>query len=304
MNERWAYWNGEFVPASRVAVAVTDGGFVQGTTVAEQLRTFRGQLFRLEAHVDRLLHSLSIVEVDGGLSRSQWLDTARELAARNHSLLRPGDDLGLVMFVTPGDYGPMTEHAPTRPTVCLHTFPLRFNLWGPLYQSGQPLSTTDVVQVSARCWPRELKCRSRMHYYLADRQARRRDPASRALLVDEDGFVTETTTANVVGFRRDVGLVTPPHEKILPGISLKVLLELAAKLGVSHVERDMTPADLALCDEVFLTATSSCILAVSRVNGKSIGDGTPGPMFARFLSAWSELVGVDIAGQAVEFAAR
>ena len=77
-----------------------------------------------------------------------------------------------------------------------------------------------------------------MHYYLADRQARRRDPASRALLVEEDGFVTETTTANVVGYRHDAGLLTPPHDKILPGISLAVLLELAAKLRVRHVEHN------------------------------------------------------------------
>jgi branched-chain amino acid aminotransferase len=304
MSESLAYLNGEWLPASRVSVSVTDGGFVQGTTVAEQLRTFNGQLFRLEAHVDRLLHSLAIVEIDSGLTRGQWLDAARELATRNHALLAAGDDLGLVMFVTPGDYGPMTAHVPTRPMICLHTFPLRFALWGPLYQSGQPLATTDVAQVSPHCWPRELKCRSRMHYYLADRQARRRDPASRALMVDEDGLVTETTTANVVAYRRDLGLLTPPHEKILPGISLAVLLELAAKLGMPHVERDLTPEDVAACDEVFLTATSSCVLAVSRLNGRPIGAGQPGPMYDRFLAAWSELVGIDIAGQARQFAVR
>ena len=64
MPEPKAYLNGHWIAAAEARLPVSDGGFVQGTTVAEQLRTFGGQLFRLEAHVDRLLRSLAIVEFD------------------------------------------------------------------------------------------------------------------------------------------------------------------------------------------------------------------------------------------------
>ncbi len=304
MTEPQAYLNGRFVPASQAMISVADGGFVQGTTVAEQLRTFGGKLFRLEAHIQRLFHSLAIVEVDPGLGAEALAETAQKLVAFNHALLAPGDDLGLAMFVTPGAYPTMVPNGTDGPTVCMHTFPLRFTLWADKYRTGQSLATTDVVQVSPRSWPSELKCRSRMHYYLADRQARARDPGSRALVLDEEGFVTETTTANVVVFEEKTGLVTPPRHKILPGISMAVLAEFAARLGIAHVERELRPADLLAADEVYLTSTSPCMVSVVRLDGQAIGGGAPGTMYGRFLAAWNALVGLDIAEQARRFAAR
>lgn len=298
-----AYLNGRFVPAAEATVAVTDGGFVQGTAVAEQLRTFGGKLFRVEAHVERLLRSLAIVEVDPGRSRDELKEVARELVERNHRLLAHGDDLGLAIFVTPGDYVPMKGRGAASPTLCLHTFPLRFELWADHYQHGQALVTSDVAQVSEACWPRELKCRSRMHYYLADLHARRREPGSRALMLDHDGSVIETTSANII-LHTSEGLLMPPREKILPGISQAVLLELADKLNVPHHHRDLFPKDVLSADEVYLTSTSSCIIPVVRLDGQPIGAGQPGPMYARFLNAWSDLVGIDIAGQAREFSIR
>src|SRR5687768_18386363 len=84
-----AYLNGQWIPAAQMAVSVTDAGFLQGVTVAEQLRTFGGKLFQVEMHLDRLAKSLEIVGVDPGLSRNEFAGLANELAARNHVLLDP-----------------------------------------------------------------------------------------------------------------------------------------------------------------------------------------------------------------------
>ncbi len=304
MTKPQAYLNGRFVEASQAVVSVVDGGFVQGTTVAEQLRTFGGKLFRLSAHVERLFRCLEVVGVDPGLARQEMAQVATQLAADNHKLLAPGDDLGLAVLVTPGTYPAMAPGKPEGPTVCMHTYPLRFDLWAGTYQRGQSLSTTDVAQVPSACWPSELKCRSRMHYYLADRQAHARWPGSRAVMLDHEGHVTETTTSNVVVWEATTGLVTPPRHKILPGISLAVLCELAAGLGVAVVERDLWPDDLLAADEVFLTGTSTCILPVVALGGQAIGGGRPGPMFGRLKSAWNALVGLDIVQQAQDFTTR
>jgi branched-subunit amino acid aminotransferase/4-amino-4-deoxychorismate lyase len=188
--------------------------------------------------------------------------------------------------------------------VCLHTYPLPFRLWAEKYRTGQILVTTDVEQVSPKSWPPWLKCRSRMHYYLADRQAARLQPGARALLLDAEGFVVEASTANVMIYTSDGGLASPPEHKVLQGISMREVHELAQRLGLPTAERELTPDDVAAADEVLLTSTPMCLLPVTRFDGRPIGDGVPGEVFRRLLAAWNDLVGIDIAAQAERFARR
>ena len=305
MNEPVAFLNGQWIPASAAVVSVNDTGFVLGVSVAEQLRTFGGKLFRLDEHLARLAHSLETVGVDPGMGLNEIASVAEELAARNHRLLASDNDLRLAIVITPGThpaYGP--PFAPARPTVCLHTHPLAFWLWAEEYRSGQALVATKVRQVPSSSWPAELKCRSRMHYYLADREAAAADPHARALLLDADGFVTEASTANLLIFRAGEGLISPPSDKILPGISMSTVVELARGLGISCLQRDLTVEDVASADEAMLTSTSTCILPVVRLGGRSIGAGRPGKVFGDLLAAWSRMVGVDIAAQAERFGKR
>lgn len=316
MDEPAAYLNGRWIAADDAAVLVDDAGFVLGVSVAEQLRTFRGKLFRLEDHLDRLARSLKIVGFDPGLGLDEIGAIAEELAARNHRLLDPADDLRLAIVVTPGihpaygaqrrqvsdDAAPLSA-SPAGPTLCMHTHPLSFQLWAKEYRSGQSLATTSVQQVPASCWPSELKCRSRMHYYLADRQAAAADPRARALLLDAEGFVTEASTANLLVHRIGEGLISPPAEKILPGISMSAVMEFAVELGITCLRRNLTVEEVAAADEAMLTSTSTCILPVARLNGRPIGEGRPGPIYRELLAAWSRAVGVDIAAQAERFAA-
>jgi len=291
-----ALLNGKWIGADRLSLAVTDAGFVQGTTVAEQLRTFGGRLFRLDAHLDRLWHSLQIVGVQPPLDRRQMAQHAEELVAHNHRLMGEGDDLGLCIFVTPGPYS--TFAPPGEPTVGMHTYRLPFHLWASTYTNGQSLRSTRIRQVPAACWPPELKCRSRMHYYLADREAAAAEPGARALMLDLEGHVTEASTANILAFRESEGLISPPRESILPGISMETAFELAAAAGLPVVHRTLTVDDLCDAAEVLLSSTSPCLLPVTRIDGRRIGEGSPGPLFARLMRAWGAKVGVDIVQQA------
>jgi len=304
MTEPLAFLNGRFLPAASVAISPLDSGFVLGAAVAEQLRTFGGKLFRRDDHLARLERSLALVGVDPGMDRRRFVEVAEELVQRNHRLLAEGDDLGLSIFVTPGLYPSFAERAAIEPTVCLHTYRLPFRFWARKYRSGQALVLTGVEQVSASCWPAELKCRSRMHYYLADRDAGAREPGARAILPDRDGHVTEASTANLllcVGAER---LVAPPAGTVLPGISAATATRLAAGLGIRTTHRAIGPDDLARADEVLLTSTPWCLLPVTRFEGCPVGEGVPGPVFRRLLAAWSDLVGLDIVAQAERFAHR
>ncbi len=304
MDQPQAYLHGRFLPASQATLSLVDAGFVLGATITEQLRTFRGQLFRLDDHLARLERSLELVGIDPGLTRRQLAEVGRELVAHNHRLVEPGDDLGLSIFVTPGLYASYALPEPARPTVCLHTYALPFRLWAAKYEEGQALAISDVCQVPAQCWSPELKCRSRMHYYLADQRAAESDPGARAVLLDLNGYVTETSTANVLIYRAAEGLVSVPHHKVLHGISMSVLTELAETLGIAASQRELTPDDLATAEEVLLASTPFCLLPATRLAGRPIGAGRPGPVFQRLLAAWSERVGLDIAAQARQFATR
>ena len=298
MTEPIAYLNGDFIPASQLVVSTEDLGFAQGVSVSERLRTFRGRLFRLDEHLDRLANSLRIVDVQPGLSITQIGDVADELVSRNRRLLTDGDDLGVSLCITPGIPALQT------PTVGMRAYPLPFGQWTSYHDRGQALTETGVRQVPESCWPAALKCRSRMHYFLADRLAHTIDPGSRAVLLDQDGYVSEASTANVLFYSRREGLVSPPRDKILPGVSLSVLAELAAGLGIAFQFRKVPLEELATADEILMCSTSPCVWPVTRLNGQPLEPGAQGPVYQQILRAWSELVGVDIAAQARRFGFR
>lgn len=295
-----AYLNGSYVPFDQLSVPLLDLGFVQGVTVVEQLRTFGGKLFRWEEHLSRLRRSLEIIGLESPLSDSQFTEVAQRLIEHNHRLLTEGDDLGLAMLITPGIYG----QASASPWMALYTTPIAFGSFARLYEQGQRLIVSQVKQVPVECWPAELKCRSRMHYYLADREARQIDAESRALLLNLDGTVAEASTANFLAYFEQEGIVSPPHEVVLPGVSMSVLRELAADLHIPFTFRPLQREELSQASEAFLTSTSPCILPVTSIDDRPLGSGQPGTIFARVLAAWSERVSIDIASQARRFAVR
>lgn len=301
MSEPFAYLNGQWIPASQAAVPVWDAGFVLGTTCTEQLRTFGGKLFRLDRHLARLHNSLQTLGLDADAICRPLPDLCQELVGRNWPILQQthaGSDLGLAVLVTPGAYASFAPGENPSGTLCLHTYRLPLEKWATRYRHGAALATSQVQQVPAECWPPALKCRSRVHYYLADQEVSRRQPGAQALLLDAQGNLTETPTANVLIYRQEEGIFAPPPEAVLPGVSAAVVWELAEQLGLKCGHRPLRPTDVATADEVFLTSTPFCLLPVTQFDGQKIGSGQPGPIFQRTLSAWSQLVGLDIQQQA------
>jgi branched-chain amino acid aminotransferase len=178
----------------------------------------------------------------------------------------------------------------------MHTFPLPFNLWARKMREGAHVVTPSIRHVPPQCFDPKMKYRSRMHYHLADQEARLVDAEAIALLLDLDGNITETSGANFL-IMVNGALVSPTLRNILPGISRQTVIELAKQLGVPFVERDIQVHDVVNAAEAWLTSTPFCMLPVTRINGISIGAGTPGPVYRRFIAAWSELVGVEILSQ-------
>lgn len=319
MPEAHVYLNGRIVPASQAHLAIYDAGLVLGATVTEQMRTFHKVPYRLDAHLDRLFHSLACVGFEIQATKDDLAAVSLELVERNAPLLPPGGELGLIHFVTAGEISayagfergfseslsrfalsPDEQTVPaafgSELTVCIHTFPLDGSRWAASLRDGAHLVIPPTRQIPPQCIDPAIKCRSRMHYYLADRLARSVDPLASALLLDLNGHITETSSANFLIVERGT-IVSPKLNETLPGISRATVIELAQQLGVTFIERDLQPGDAMAADEAWLTSTPYCLLPVVKIDGVAIGNGKPGPLFRKFMAAWSELVGLDIERQ-------
>src|SRR5262249_26381091 len=136
-------------------------------------------------------------------------------------------------------------------------------------------------------------------YYLAEKEVHRTDPGASALLLDLAGHVTETSTGNFFMIEGGV-LVSPTLDNTLPGISRATVIELAGELGIRFTERDISVSAAQSADEAFLSSTSYCLMPVTKINDVMIGDGWPGPMYRRLLTAWSQRVGLNIERQISE----
>src|SRR5262249_14834684 len=146
-------------------------------------------------------------------------------------------------FVTAGEYATyatgMGRTPRTSPTICVHTFRLPFELWAKKMREGVQLITPSIRQVPPDCIPPHMKCRSRMHYFLAGQEARRADPEAWALLLDLQGNITETNAANFLIIEKGT-IVSPRFSATLPGISRAVVVELASNLSIPFEESDIS----------------------------------------------------------------
>ncbi|MFO1020566.1 MAG: aminotransferase class IV [Planctomycetales bacterium] len=307
MSEPIVYLRGEFMPASQAGLAIFDAGVVLGATVTEMTRTFGHKLFRLQDHLGRLSRALRYVRFETGLDLPKWTEISEKILQHNKQFIGPDDELGMIHFVTAGEYktyaGMAGRQANSTPTVCVHTFPLPFELWAEKFEKGQHLITPSIRHVPPQCYDPKMKYRSRMHYYLGDKEAQVADPNASALLLDLDGNVTETSGANFL-IVENGSIVAPTLRNTLPGISRATVRELAGELGIPFVERDFQVYNVINAEEAFTSSTPYCLLPVTKINGLAIGSGRPGPITKKLLDAWGQKVGVDIRKQMLEGAMR
>lgn len=300
MTEPIVFLNDRFLPASQARLNIYDLGIVLGATVTEMTRTFQHRPFRAEDHVARLYRSLRYCGIAVPLSPEEMLAKTMELAEANCKQLSSGEDIGIVHFVTPGENalyaGSAGAAGPLKPTICIHSFPLRFGMWRHLFVEGAHVVTPSIRHIPPQCLEPKMKNRSRLHWFLADKQSQNVDPRAVTLLLDLDGNVTECSGSNFV-IVRDRTIVSPTRRNILWGISLQTVKELAPATGLEFVEQDFQAFDVVNADEAWLTTTPYCLAPCTKINNIPIADGKPGPWFKKMLAAWSTRVGMNIEAQ-------
>jgi len=319
-----AYLHPHFLPRADAHLPLHDAGFVWGATITDLCRTFRYRPFRLTDHLRRFRQSCELARVPLTASDDELTAVAERLVAHNAAPLPPDGDLAVVFFATPGPVGyylgepggPGDAH----PTLGAHTFPLPFARYHRLVRDGAVLAVPAVRHVPAACVDPRIKQRSRLPWWIAEQEARRIEPGASALLLDADGYVTETAAANFL-IVRGGAVVSPPRDAILNGVSLQVVEELCGELGIPFAEARLTVEDCGGADEAMLAGTSYCLAGVRRVAGVDLpasgrrepagaspvggtmlhqpahAGRSPGPIRRRLLDAWGRRVGVDIERQ-------
>ena len=293
-----AYLNGRFLPQADARLPLDDAGFVFGATVTDLSRTFRHRLFRLQEHVARFRQSCRLAHIPQPIPDEEVARLAEELTVRNTESLSNDLDLTLVMFATPGLVGyyasNQSSHVDESPTFGMHMFPLPVGRYASLFRNGANLFVPTTRQTAPSTLDPRIKHRSRLHWWIAGQEAQQAESGAWALLLDTDGFITETAAANFL-LVKDGAVISPPRDSILGGISLLTTEEICQELQIPFEERQLTLEDCLEADEALLTGTSFCLAGVSQLNGERIP--WPGKVFEKLLEAWNQRVGMDIRQQ-------
>ena len=276
-----ANWNGEILPLDQVRVPVMDRSFLFGDAVYEMLRIYDGRPFLLAEHLERLRYSLSELRIRTDVER---------LAQRMQATLqqsRVAD--GFVYLHVSRGVAPQRTHKfpvpPPPPNELIYVASSPRDAKAELARTGARVVTFDDVR-----WRRcDIKSANLLGNVLAA-QAAEEAECDEAILVDADGVVTEGAHTSVFGVRGGQVLTAPLDANVLPGITRNLVVRLAATCGIPVVEESLRRDSLWDLDEFFITGTSTEVMPVVQVNGRTIGDGHPGPVTLRLRQAYLQLV--------------
>jgi len=278
--------NGALLPREQARVSVDDYGFLYGFALFETMRAYRGKIFLLERHLDRLRAAAGRLGFGRDLEGIDLGGACRAVLQAN-SLKEARLRLTVSRGVVAAFPGTGVSALPTVLAVARRYTPLAEEVYRRGYRAV----------VAGRRFSGAALVRMKTSGYLLNLLAKGEAEAAgydEALLLNEKGHITEGSVSNVF-FVAGGRLLTPPLESgLLPGITRQVVLELAVGLGISTAQPEISPDELPRFTEAFLTNAVMTLmpLVAVRDGGRemNIGTGRPGEVTMRLLSAYRELV--------------
>lgn len=278
------YLNGEFMPIGEAKISVLDRGFIFGDGVYEVIPVYSRKAFRLSEHLRRLQHSLDGIRLKNPHSDGEWAKLINELVARNEA-----QDQYLYLHITRGVA--KRDHAfpspPVKPTV--------FMMSNPLLTAPAALLHSGVACITApdNRWLRcDIKAIALLPNVLLRQMAVDAGAAETILIrpesMTEGAFMTEGAASNIFVVKNGKLLAPPKDNLMLPGITYDVVLEIAAANGIPNKVRKIGVAEVFAADELLLTSSTKEVLAITQLDGKPVGTGKPGAMFARLHKLYQE----------------
>jgi branched-chain amino acid aminotransferase len=248
----------------------------------------------------RLYSTLRYLAIDPGMDASAMQDLALEVLERNLPLLGEDGEYRIILRVTRGLNPSSFPVVRTwnAPTILICTTPVAYASFAARYGTGMPVITPSVRRTPPQCLDPRAKTHERLNLILGHLEVAQVDPSAIPLLLDLQGNITESASANVF-FVSGGEVWTPSARMVLGGITRETVIELAQGLGIPVCEREITLFDAYNAQEAFLTSTSYSIMPVSQINGRPVGEEIPGPVTRALTQAFGELAGVDIVARAL-----
>lgn len=272
--------DGSLRAEERASISVFDRGFLFGDSVFEVLRTYGGRPYELGAHLDRLARSAA------GMGITMPVDGRRLAREVERGLAKAGNAESYVRIVLTRGRGPLhiDPRTASNPSRVIIVSPL-LALPGDLHAKGVELTTVRFGRATDGTRAEGAKVSAYVANMLAFWQAREQG-GYEALMVADDGHVSEGNSSNVFVVRAGEVLTPPLSLGILPGITRGLVQRLSGELGVRFREAMLFAADFERADEAFLTSSLREVLPVVRIDGRTIADGMPGPVTLRLLEAY------------------
>ncbi|MBJ7494175.1 MAG: branched-chain-amino-acid transaminase [Opitutales bacterium] len=272
------YIDGKFYPKAEAKISVFDHGFLYGDGIFEGIRLYKGCVFRLEEHLERLEMSAKALCLNMPWTRKEISDIVCESCRRNK--LTDGY-IRLVVSRGFGDLGLSPKNCPTPSIICIadsiKLYPEE------LYTTGMKIITAPTRRVSPAALPPMIKSLNYLNNILAKMEAQQHG-FHECLMLNEQGYVSECTGDNVFLIHKGKLITPASYAGALVGITRQVAIEVAQALDIPVVETNITRYDVWNADECFLTGTAAEVIPVIEVDARTIGTGKPGPLTAKILT--------------------
>lgn len=273
-----AYLNGCFLPIEQAQVSVMDRGFLFGDGAYELIPVYSRRPFRLAQHLRRLQNTLDGIGIRNPHSDAEWTGLIEEIIARNE-----WQDQSVYLQLTRGADVKRNHAFPkgVTPTVFMMSEPL-----------VTPLDTqreTGVCAITAADL-RWLRCDLKTTALLANCLLRQQavEAGCAETILFRDGFLTEGSASNIFVVKDGTMLAPPRSHLMLCGITYDVVLEIAAAHALPHQVREVLEAEVRAADEIWMSSSTKEVLPVTLLDGRKVGHGRPGPVFARMYGWYQE----------------
>lgn len=283
------YLDGEFVLEEEAKVSVLDHGFLYGDGVFEGIKAYNGRIFALDEHVDRLYESARSIMLHLPITPAEMKRAIIETVKRNNlrdAYIRPVASRGK------GALGldPRTCSKPTVVIIVDSDTRHPESTGGTLTsQKGIKVITTAQRRNGLDVLSPRIKSTNYLNNILAKLQANAAGVQD-AIFLNEQGLVCELTGDNLFVVKNSRVITPPLWLGTLDGITREAVLRLAREEGYETVEEPLTMHDLYISDECFCTATRIEVLPIVCIDGRTIGDGSAGPITKRIIEAFVDLV--------------
>lgn len=273
-----AYINGEWKPLGEVRISPLDRGFLFGDGVYEVIPVNARRPFFLDRHLERMGKSLEWIGMDNPMGREEWTRQIGRLVRECEH-----DDQLVYVQCTRG-VAPRAHPFPENPS------PTVFMMANPFVRPPHPPTERGVRLLTApdRRWLNcHIKSVSLLAAVLGAQEAR--EGGCDEIVFIRDGTVTECSSSNVLLVKDGTVLSPVADHRILPGITYRVVLEIAARLGIPVEERDLAESELRSADEVWIASSARDLRYADTLDGKPVGSGQPGGLFSKIAAELDRL---------------